>query len=118
MNDDDGTFVCSNCGDVVYDEEGDGDECDECIALETSGAHDTPQEEDGFISNTGPLGALTSASVSCKHLGTFREEAAAVAAIKAKMDEEGFWPNVWRIDDHGGHTLLDLSEWEVPNDAA
>lgn len=26
--------------------------------------------------------------------------------LEAKMDMVKFWPNVWRVDDHGGHTLI------------
>lgn len=32
---------------------------------------------------------------------------AAIAALKAKMDEEQFWPNIYHINDHGNVSLLD-----------
>jgi hypothetical protein len=28
--------------------------------------------------------------------------------VKAFMDKDQYWPNVWFIDDHGGHLLLSL----------
>jgi hypothetical protein len=24
------------------------------------------------------------------------------------MESDGFYPNIWRIDDHGGETLIDI----------
>jgi hypothetical protein len=32
------------------------------------------------------------------------------AAVKAKMDREKFWPNVWFISDHGNTHLISLED--------
>lgn len=66
-----------------------------------------PDGEDGFISSTGPLGASSSASFAGKHLGTFADESAAEKAIRDEGISSKFWPNVWRVSDHGNHHLIE-----------
>jgi hypothetical protein len=35
----------------------------------------------------------------------FGTEEDAIKAIKEDMDAQGYWPDIWRRDDHGGITL-------------
>lgn len=58
-------------------------------------------EMDGFIQPHGLLGAMTAASFDGKHIGIFRTERRALAAIRLEMMRSSFWPNVWSISDHG-----------------
>jgi hypothetical protein len=68
---------------------------------------DAPEPEDYVLSDAGPLGSLTSVSVvEGPHVGTYASEDEALQAIRARMDTERFWPNVWRQGDHGGLLLL------------
>lgn len=61
----------------------------------------TPEEEDGFIFGNAE------ASFAGKHLGSFEDEDAAERAIRAAGNEgAGFFPNVWRVSDHGNHHLI------------
>jgi hypothetical protein len=29
-----------------------------------------------------------------------------LAALRAKMEEDGFYPNIWMVSDHGNHHLV------------
>lgn len=66
-------------------------------------------EYDAFIRDAPPLGSRTSASIGGKHVGVFKSEAAAVAALKEEAKTMGFMPNLWYVDDHGG---VNLRHWE------
>ena len=59
---------------------------------------DRPDEEDGFIETCYDHLAV---SIGGKFLGKFNEHDEAIHAIRAWMDENRFWPNVWTISDHG-----------------
>ena len=68
---------------------------------------DEPSEEDIFISSTGPLGsqdhAVCGASVVYHGNPDHTDQ-----AIRAWMQENQYWPNVWAVSDHGNihlHTL-------------
>lgn len=63
-----------------------------------------PDEEDGFVFST-TLG--TEASLSGKSLGVFEDEDEAEQAIKAEGKRSGYYPNVWRVSDHGNHHLVE-----------
>jgi len=39
--------------------------------------------------------------------GTFEDIDQALAAVNAKMEEEGFFPNIYHINDHGNVSLWD-----------
>lgn len=68
----------------------------------------TPDESDAFYWPSGPLGSRTSASMDGRYLGEFSTDRRARAAIRLEMSRTRFWPNVWHVDDHGGHTLAPL----------
>ena len=63
------------------------------------------EEGDYTITPCGPLGSLVHvAQEGYGHrgdLGDFADYDAALAAIKVHMERNSFFPNVWRIDDHG-----------------
>lgn len=78
-----------------------------------------PDDDDGYLSDAPPLGARTNAAVGGRFLGTFAStddatsDELALAAIRDEMRRTNYYPNVWRIDDHGGHHLiLDLDPTE------
>ena len=80
---------------------------------------DQPQPEDWVIYPSGTLGSqLAVARVDGPNhmrrifLEYFTTEDEAIEAIKAAMEEEQFWPNVWFQDDHGGYSLVNLSQTE------
>jgi hypothetical protein len=60
-----------------------------------------PSEDDIFMQDAGPLGGRTSVSAGGKFLGEFPTEDEATMAIQAWMEENQFYPNVWKISDHG-----------------
>jgi hypothetical protein len=73
---------------------------------------DSPQDDDLVISDCGRHGAKTAISrIGGTILGTFDTEESAYEHIRRVMDEQQFWPNVWRLDDHGGYTLITNLEW-------
>jgi hypothetical protein len=75
---------------------------------------DQPDPEDAYLRPSGPLGALTSASLGGVFLGEFDTTQQAEQAIRAEMDRTRFWPNVWWVDDHGGLTLWSLDPADQP----
>jgi hypothetical protein len=75
---------------------------------------DQPDPEDAYLRPSGPLGALTSASLAGAFLGEFDTTQQAEQAIRGEMDRTGFWPNVWWVDDHGGLTLWPLDPADQP----
>jgi hypothetical protein len=75
---------------------------------------DHPDPEDAYLGPSGPLGAVTSASLAGVFLGEFDTTQQAEQAIRAEMDRSRFWPNVWWVDDHGGLTLWSLDPADQP----
>jgi hypothetical protein len=66
-----------------------------------------PQEEDITVSDCGPLGSLYAvAVVGGKFIGEYRTWEETVKAIKDHMEEDQFFPTVWRISDHGNAHIL------------
>jgi len=60
-----------------------------------------PQDDDIFMNDSGPLGSRTSVSAGGTFLGEFSTEDEAELAIKSWMEENQWYPNVWKISDHG-----------------
>jgi len=60
-----------------------------------------PEEDDIFMQPSGSLGGRTSVSAGGKFLGEFSSDEEAEAAIKEWMEEHKWYPNVWRVSDHG-----------------
>ncbi len=79
---------------------------------------DQPDPEDAYLRPSGPLGALTSASLAGVFLGEFDTTQQAEQAIRAEMDRTRFWPNVWWVDDHGGLTPWALDPVDQPPEEA
>ena len=100
---------------------GAGDEDDDAFfgSSDEQAENPTPEEdmepspEDYTISDSGPLGSRTSVGqIEGKHLGEFNSDEEAIAAIRADMEKHQFYPNVWRVSDHGNWSIMDISEHE------
>ena len=66
-----------------------------------------PESGDIILSPSGQLGSRTSVSeVDGKHLGTFASDEKALQFVKNHMEETKYFPNVWRMSDHGNPELL------------
>ena len=69
-----------------------------------------PADGDYILAPTGQLGGMTAVSeVGGRHLEDFTEETDARRFIRARMESEHFWPDVWACSDHGNLSLVDLS---------
>lgn len=72
-----------------------------------------PEEGDYVLHPAGPLGGCTSVSVDGLHketfspLGDVSADDLALEWVKADMAAAEYYPNVWRMDDHGGYTLIE-----------
>ena len=55
-----------------------------------------------------PRGGWSVDEVEGKHVGTYIELADVEVAIKAKMEADRFWPNVWIVSDHGNVSLYHM----------
>jgi hypothetical protein len=60
-----------------------------------------PGEEDATIIPTGPLGAWYAVGLGGRFLGQARDLEQALEMLRAAMDSEQVWPDVWFISDHG-----------------
>jgi hypothetical protein len=73
-----------------------------------------PEDGDYIISDCGALGSCTQVCVFCGHWADkahaklFDTEEAAEKAIKADMEAQNYWPDVWRQDDHGGMSRYEM----------
>jgi hypothetical protein len=62
----------------------------------------TPDESDAFISDS-PRGY--GISMDGRFIGTYERERQAEAALYLEMERAGYFPNVWRVNDHGNVEL-------------
>lgn len=62
----------------------------------------TPEEDDIFLSDSGPLGSRTSVSAGGKHIGEFKSTEEAEKAIVDWINKNKWYPGIWHQDDHGG----------------
>ena len=61
-----------------------------------------PEDGDYVISDSGPLGSLYSVSVvNGPFVGMYKTESRVCHAIRNRMEYENWYPNVFRINDHG-----------------
>jgi hypothetical protein len=67
-----------------------------------------PEEHDGYITDRPFRGY--DVSMEGKFLGNVTEYDDAEQLLREQA--HGFWPNVWFIDDHGGHRLVEM-DWDV-----
>jgi hypothetical protein len=69
-----------------------------------------PDELESEMSEGGVVsegrGGGYDASLSGKHLGSFKNRGAALAAIVRKMDQDQFYGNIFTVNDHGNVTQL------------
>lgn len=74
----------------------------------------TPDDDDYIITDCGPLGSHTHVSCNGRTIYQGPSEDAAYATIRATMRAEKFYPNVFRVSDHGNVTFVaDLFEGET-----
>jgi hypothetical protein len=66
-----------------------------------------PGEEDATIMSTGPLGAWYAVGLGGRFLGEARDLEQALGMLRAAMDADQVWPDVWFISDHGNPQRLD-----------
>jgi len=64
------------------------------------GQEDEPSEEDIFISDTGHLGCHDYVTCNGKVIHHGNPDHTD-GAIRAWMETEQYWPNVWTVSDHG-----------------
>jgi hypothetical protein len=69
-----------------------------------------PGEQDATIMSTGPLGAWYAVGLGGRFLGEARDLEQALGMLRAAMDAEQVWPDVWFISDHGNPQRLDLEQ--------
>ena len=68
---------------------------------------DEPCEEDFTITPTGSLGGLSGLGrVGGTFIDSFDCDDDAIAAARAIMEDESYWPNIWIVSDHGNWSLL------------
>lgn len=67
---------------------------------------DEADEEDIFLSPSGPLGSRTSVSAGGKFLGEFSGDDEAEEAARKWADKNKFYPNAWQVSDHGNYHLI------------
>jgi hypothetical protein len=73
-------------------------------------ASTSPGEEDATIMPTGPLGAWYAVGLGGRFLGEARDLEQALGMLRAAMDAQQVWPDVWFISDHGNPQRLDLEQ--------
>jgi hypothetical protein len=66
-----------------------------------------PGEEDATITPTGPLGAWYAVGLGGRFLGQARDLDQALGMLRAAMDADQVWPDIWFITDHGNPHRLD-----------
>ena len=62
-----------------------------------------PDEDAYLLADSGPLGSRTNVSYEGKHFGEFPDDDSAIDAIRANMEDEKFFPEVWKVSDHGNY---------------
>ena len=62
------------------------------------------QDSDYVIGDSGSLGGMS----YCSQVGEFAEWDDLIDAIKADMEKEQFWPDVWYVNDHGNQEIVCL----------
>lgn len=67
-------------------------------------------ENDAFLFNNGWQVTVRFAG---EPLGTFTSENEALNALSQAMDEDGFYPNIWYVSDHGNLWPIDINGNEI-----
>lgn len=73
---------------------------------------DTPTAGDYVMSSCGALGTFAGRTgvyvVGGEDLGAYVDEFTALSAIVARMEQEKFWPKVWRCSDRCEYSLVSM----------
>lgn len=102
MDDRSGSRFCEGCASDAMDS---GVFTDEPMSDD-----DEPGEEDYTLSDCGRLGANTAVGiVGSRFHSVFATDDEALDFIRERMEKVQFWPNVWRISDHGNAHRIDVS---------
>ena len=109
---------CEYCGDEICNEcliecHSGKLRCKDCYGEDEGEIPNQPDEQDAILSDCGPLGSWTSVVFDHKCLGEFKTEDEALDAIRARGNKYKYFPNVWRISDHGNPILLKDFDWTV-----
>lgn len=68
-----------------------------------------PEEEDYVLQPSGPLGSRTTLSIAGgEYIGEYNSDDEALEEVIRRMDEERYYPAVWRISDHGNPIELEV----------
>ena len=67
---------------------------------------DSPDEEDGFISDVVRGGY--DVSFAAKFIGHFSDYDEAEAALRDAIRKSQFYPNCWSVSDHGNYNLISV----------
>lgn len=67
------------------------------------------EPEDYAFTPCGRLyGKIGVSQIEGKFLGEFLEMSEALEFVRARMEREKFWPNLWWISDHGNGWQIDI----------
>ena len=109
MDDESGTPMCDGCATdalesgVFYTNDDDADDADDT----EEEADSEPQEpEEGDYTTSDHVHFYVDGKLVLTVPGG--EEGDHVAALKAHMEQEGYWPNAWFISDHGNAHRIEL----------
>jgi hypothetical protein len=64
---------------------------------------DRPDESDDYIGETRDGYSVSS---DCRHLGTYKTERRAAAALYLHRLQSNWWPNIWSINERGNTMLM------------
>lgn len=76
--------------------------CDDCGAELAAPAQDTPDESDDYIADDRDGYSVTHDE---RNIGTYPTLRRAEACLYLARARSNYWPNVWRVNDHGNMTL-------------
>jgi hypothetical protein len=68
-----------------------------------------PEPDDDYISDDRGGYAVSHAG---QYIGTYASERRATAVLYLAREASCYWPNVWRVNDHGNATLC-VFDWHV-----
>jgi hypothetical protein len=117
----DQTRFCDTCGKELHPVHVGGDTCRDCLVVILAGSVPDDEREDEEdprpVADGEPAEPEDGDYTTTDHerfyqdgkLAVLVEEGAEWAhALKAHMDEQRFWPNVWFLSDHGNAHLIDM----------
>jgi hypothetical protein len=80
--------------------------CADCDAVDEYG---NIPDGDYIVTDTGYLGCKTAVVIQNGPCYSFDTEELAFHYIRENMESEGYYPNVWRVTDHGNQFIIDIN---------